>query len=1096
MSSKTRKLIWSVPLMATLAVVGALAVFVALGLPNAEPAEAQDAFNVEPTEPQNITLDVGNGEITAVIQQPTNLGVPEFTAYKLQYNQSSSSPAADDSGWTDVTDPIRFRRNGDGEVTVTGLENGETYYFRAAVTLGTAMGPYRQNALDTETPAAVRPSAPIVTIEQRSTTTIEVSWTVADEGGMDIESYTVDITPPDAVGDPPLAPECAALNPATATSTICSNLVAGTMYTVTVTADNTISTGTANPGMRTITMSSQVDITKLPFPAVITSDSSTGGGAPELKVVIDNLASDLPVGSSVVLYLEDDYQEPSSIPASSVYFVADDDRSEATGNGSRVYVTVTPKLGNDAYFDATKSDISIRVFIPDMCTNATDKCEGANGPEMGQRLTLVIEDTSGIKNPSESGKHSAAVRVLGPTDSLPGPTIARADASASEMMDGNIQGGTGSQAAKFVLLTVAKVKLDDNNNKRGYELLVTGTGYNDGTTATAYVLSMPTAAQWWDSLDCGEMNMVAGSMDTEGNGYCRPYAGLGSAEMTVVQTKFAAFKPGFKLGAKGCDVVVANGTSIGTATVGKDDTAAIPVTVTVPIFKPGKVNYICVSDGESRGSGADVEIFELEDSIRVVPMEVNAGDTVTLFAEDFMPGLSFKELKLSGVKVSPSTDEEYVGLKLQAAGIGSDGSAIVTFVMPPTIDGNAIKGTIRVDGTWTSGTGDDVITATSNTLITVKPAGLSLTKTEARANESITIQGSGFSNTSVVERVNITIDDVPLLVDADSLRDDVVKISNGGQFVATIYLWPASGTTNPALVTGIHTIRVEDGDGFVGTTNIAIIEPSITVVPLVAGPRDIVVIRGENFPVDNVEGGAVNAVTITVNDSRERNYSEIPDGSGRFTVEHRVSSNVAIPSVATIKATYGTEITKTASFDVPEAIITVEPALAAPGDSLTLSVGGMPVYASVDSITIGGREALGNQNINTDREGAVTAEGIVVPGLDPGIFSVQLEVNDIVAIGQVEVVSEGPTGLANPLPAAMEAIGDELVRVFYFNGVDKTWSFFDPRPEFDGLNTLTEMVNGQPYWILVSEDVDDVVLNDKTRNLTCVGGDCWNQLVW
>ena len=43
MSSKTRKLIWSVPLMATLAVVGALAVFVALGLPNANPAEAHSA---------------------------------------------------------------------------------------------------------------------------------------------------------------------------------------------------------------------------------------------------------------------------------------------------------------------------------------------------------------------------------------------------------------------------------------------------------------------------------------------------------------------------------------------------------------------------------------------------------------------------------------------------------------------------------------------------------------------------------------------------------------------------------------------------------------------------------------------------------------------------------------------------------------------------------------------------------------------------------------------------------------------------------------------------------------------------------------------
>ena len=539
-----------------------------------------------------------------------------------------------------------------------------------------------------------------------------------------------------------------------------------------------------------------------------------------------------------------------------------------------------------------------------------------------------------------------------------------------------------------------------------------------------------------------------------------------------------------QLGANGCDVVVANGTSIGTATVGSDDTAAIPVTVTVPTFRPGKVNYICVSDGESLGSGSDVEVFELEDSIRVVPTEVNAGDTVTLFAEDFIYTSggtnSFFELKLGGEPVDHSINA-----------IGPDGSASGTFVMPPTINGNPIKGTIRVDAQWGDATGP-----TANTLITVKPAGLTLTRTEARANESITIQGNGFSNTSQIRPAKITIDGVALMVDADSLRDGVVKISNGGQFVATIYLWPESGTTNPALVTGTHTIRVEDESGFVGSTPLTILEPTVTVVPLVAGPRDFVVIRGENFPVDNLEGGAVGAVTITVKDSRERIYSEIPDGSGRFVVEHRVSSNVAIPSVATIKASYGTEITKTASFQVPEAIITVEPALAAPGDSLTLTVDGMPVHASVDSITIGGREALGNLNINTDRNGAVMAEGIVVPGLDPGIFSVQLEVNEIVAIGQVEVVAEGPTGLAIPLPGAMEAMGDELVRVFYFSSVDKTWSFFDPRPEFDGLNTLTSMVNGQPYSILISEDVDDVVLNNKTRNLTCVGGDCWNQLVW
>ena len=65
---------------------------------------------------------------------------------------------------------------------------------------------------------------------------------------------------------------------------------------------------------------------------MITSDSTSGGGAPEFKVVIDSLPDDdLAVGSSIVLYLEDDYQEPATIPASSVYFVAEPNERNQDG---------------------------------------------------------------------------------------------------------------------------------------------------------------------------------------------------------------------------------------------------------------------------------------------------------------------------------------------------------------------------------------------------------------------------------------------------------------------------------------------------------------------------------------------------------------------------------------------------------------------------------------------------------------------------------------------------------------------------------------------------------------------------------------------
>ena len=136
----------------------------------------------------------------------------------------------------------------------------------------------------------------------------------------------------------------------------------------------------------------------------------------------------------------------------------------------------------------TKDDISIRVFIPDMCTSSTDDCQGPNGVNAGQMLTMVVEDDSGIKNPTEAGSHSAAFAILGPTGSVPGPAAVNKD---------------------FELPTVAKISLSDVDNSRGYELTITGSGFNNGTTATAWVLGRkPTTAEWWNALSCGEMNAL------------------------------------------------------------------------------------------------------------------------------------------------------------------------------------------------------------------------------------------------------------------------------------------------------------------------------------------------------------------------------------------------------------------------------------------------------------------------------------------------------------------------------------------------------------------------------------------------------------
>ena len=62
-----------------------------------------------------------------------------------------------------------------------------------------------------------------------------------------------------------------------------------------------------------------------------------------------------------------------------------------------------------------------------------------------------------------------------------------------------------------------------------------------------------------------------------------------------------------------------------------------------------------------------------------------------------------------------------------------------------------------------------------------------------------------------------------------------------------------------------------------------------------------------------------------------------------------------------------------------------------------------------------------------------------------------------------------------------------------FNNDSKVWSFYDPTLE-EG-NTLTHMITGETYLIRIKSN-QEVILNRDTRSLTCVGDNCWNQVVW
>ena len=832
--------------------------------------------------------------------------------------------------------------------------------------------------------------------------------------------------------------------------------------------DSTTTPGTTPPTDVTLTPTPGTD---LPADTMLVSSSSTGSAAVKLTLTIVNLPSNLNSGSWVEIYLEDDYQEPNSISRQDVVFIAtnaDGTGTRATNDGGTVTAAAV-EIDDGGEIDGEDDAVVISARIPDM-----DPRDDSFGyPVQGQTLMMIVASSAGIENPTEATSNSTGYAIVGAGDD-------RGDVADVKLTD---------------LLVEAKIGLSADDGGRGKAVTVAGSGFNNGTEATVYV--QPNAiAMWWDGLDCQMMNAAVspksdepqvGSDDPEASPaspYCAMYADLTPDAKSVVKRAGLASEDV-------CQQIVDDGDSLGTDGVDSNDKFEVEFTVHQDEFDAGEVNYICAADNESPSNrlASAVKVFDVTPSLTISPDSVSSGEEVTLKPRDFEDATAEEPLAVSlngGTAFVPKAD-------------GSD----YVFDMPGGLSG-MVQVSFKQGGDTKRGT------------ITVDPSSLTLNQTEVAPNQSIIISGSGFSEDSYVLVEKITIDGEPLVVDESGVEnvtgkeaedagkpvdagEAAVKTTSSGQFTVTVNIWH-DGAGNPALDADEYTIKVTDSNGYEGKTKITISEPTVMVTPLVAGPRDSITISGTNWPVTTSDDD--HDVDISI-DGKTRSVSI--DSIGRFNYPYQLSGGIDIGTEHDITVMFdggvGGDIEETITFSVPSANVVITPPAAAPGGSIDLEITGMPIYERVTEVTIDGGNRMGGTAINTDSEGDVTITGIVIPFADPGFYPVKIVVGTggsaETAIVQLEILAESDVrGVTSPLPGAVTDLGDSVVRIFHFNSTSKVWTFYDPRPAFEDLNTLTELAAGQPYSILVSENVEDVVLNGKIRNLTCVGGDCWNQLVW
>ena len=129
----------------------------------------------------------------------------------------------------------------------------------------------------------------------------------------------------------------------------------------------------------------------------------------------------------------------------------------------------------------------------------------------------------------------------------------------------------------------------------------------------------------------------------------------------------------------------------------------------------------------------------------------------------------------------------------------------------------------------------------------------------------------------------------------------------------------------------------------------------------------------------------------------------------------------------------------------------------------------------------------------TNEEGRVELK-FLIPGSGTGLQAVEVRAGGITVAAGLTISPSGvAAGNAVAAADAVRNLGSNFVRSFSFNNDTKTWTFFAPAA--GDASTQKTFITGEPYWLLVREGAT-VILNHRTRNLTCSGGNCWNRIVW
>jgi hypothetical protein len=607
--------------------------------------------------------------------------------------------------------------------------------------------------------------------------------------------------------------------------------------------------------------------------------------------------------------------------------------------------------------------------------------------------------------------------------------------------------------------TIVKIQLGDTdpNDTGTVRGLSINTDQNDHivTFATSAGITLPTAAstkEIWLSKD-------------QGTSWSTTTATAGTNAITVVRELTLSSTSG----ARGKEVTATGKgfTTTGNTTlwIDTDDGADIDTS-----------EYIIASDIAVSG-GTFEYAFTTDTNFPLSAVAINAqgGDGNSVSASTNPAFTSYGSISLDKTEVARGGSLKVTAVDIQAGTISaiSIGGVNATLPTDVTIDTTGVDESFTVTVAATTPLGKQkIVIDTDNeadryTTVTITGAPVTVDPSNAVANQEVTVTGTGFTKSNGIATVTVGGESVSYTSSGGldtSTAIGSVDTDSSGNF-STSFLIPDSATTRTQ---GTHKILVTDDAGLTGEVFVTVPGRTLSLSTAESKRGSEVTVTGTGY-----EAKGTVALTYTSGSTDTSLGSATADSYGEFTKVVTIPNTPSIPSTNTITGAISSGGSQTTTHKIGASSIELDLSEQSTGESVTITGSGFPAYASVATMTIGGLDVRPTPAPSTDVDGGFTST-VMVPGLTAGNHTVKVTASSVTGSISLKVVATTAEVIAAST-ATEDVFADSiangnLVRVWNFDNVEKTWSFYDPREDFASANTLTDTVSGDIVWVNFAAD--------------------------